>query len=456
MRGPRGGGADGGGVGSGVAFGSSRGVLRVRFGRGVAFDDSSASHSSNHSTRGALRCGKMSASERRQILTAELLSIGSELTVGETRDTNAGELARSLTGLGVRVTRITALPDDLDQVTDAFATGLARADLVVSTGGLGPDPRRPDARGDRRGDRRDAAHRPGSRGLAARAVGPARHALPRAEPQAGLADPVGRRPAEPERDRAGLVRRTAGRPRGRRPARPAARDAPDVERSRRAAPAGARSRGRGRLADVPARGDRRIAGRRAARRDDPAGDQPDRRHLRARRGGRCPGLGRRRRRAGRPRSSWRTPRPSSSTISATTSGPPARPPGARRSVRVSTSLDGRWRWSRSGPAAASMRCSATRRGSASTNRSRPTHPRPRRTGPTTSRRTRAGRASSAVPMSGSPSGRDRGPGIPPSRSRSSRRSGERRVRRLVFLTGPMGRSRAALAATAVLLETLRD
>ena len=35
------------------------------------------------------------------LLTAELLSIGSELTVGETRDTNAGELARALTGLGV-------------------------------------------------------------------------------------------------------------------------------------------------------------------------------------------------------------------------------------------------------------------------------------------------------------------------------------------------------------------
>ena len=35
-------------------------------------------------------------------------------------------------------------------------------------------------------------------------------------------------------------------------------------------------------------------------------------------------------------------------------------------------------------------------------------------------------------------------------------SGERRIRRLVFLTGPMGRSRSALAAAAVLLETLRD
>src|SRR4029453_8189458 len=82
----------------------------------------------------------MSAVERRHLLTAELLSIGSELTVGETRDTNAGELARSLTGLGVRVTRLTALPDDLDQVSDAFTTALGRVDLVISPGGRGPPP----------------------------------------------------------------------------------------------------------------------------------------------------------------------------------------------------------------------------------------------------------------------------------------------------------------------------
>jgi nicotinamide-nucleotide amidase len=78
--------------------------------------------------------------EPRHLLTAELLSIGSELTVGETRDTNAGELARSLTDLGVRVKRLTALPDALDVVTEAFEVGLSRADLVVSTGGLGPTP----------------------------------------------------------------------------------------------------------------------------------------------------------------------------------------------------------------------------------------------------------------------------------------------------------------------------
>ena len=82
----------------------------------------------------------MATPATRHVLTAELLSIGSELTVGETRDTNAGEQARSLTGMGVRVTRLTALPDDLAEVTEAFRAALARSDLVLSTGGLGPTP----------------------------------------------------------------------------------------------------------------------------------------------------------------------------------------------------------------------------------------------------------------------------------------------------------------------------
>jgi nicotinamide-nucleotide amidase len=76
----------------------------------------------------------------RTLVTAELLSIGSELTVGETRDTNAGELARSLSELGVEVLRMTALRDELATVRDAFSSALERADLVVSTGGLGPTP----------------------------------------------------------------------------------------------------------------------------------------------------------------------------------------------------------------------------------------------------------------------------------------------------------------------------
>ena len=76
----------------------------------------------------------------RPIRNAELLAIGSELTVGETTDTNSGELARSLVSQGVHVTRIANLPDDLPTVVEALRTALTRADLVVTTGGLGPTP----------------------------------------------------------------------------------------------------------------------------------------------------------------------------------------------------------------------------------------------------------------------------------------------------------------------------
>lgn len=76
----------------------------------------------------------------RQIRTAQILAVGTELTTGSTRDTNSGDLARELTALGVRVLSSTALPDDLAQVSAAFGDALAAADLVVSTGGLGPTP----------------------------------------------------------------------------------------------------------------------------------------------------------------------------------------------------------------------------------------------------------------------------------------------------------------------------
>ena len=94
--------------------------------------------------------------DRRPLLTAELLSIGSELTVGETRDTNAGELARALTARGVEVRRLTALPDRLDAVTDAFADGAGAGRPRRLDRRPRPDPGRPDARGDRRRLRRDA------------------------------------------------------------------------------------------------------------------------------------------------------------------------------------------------------------------------------------------------------------------------------------------------------------
>lgn len=74
------------------------------------------------------------------IRTAELLAVGSELTSGRTVDTDSVELAGELTRRGVRVRAVIDLPDDRDLVTAAVQTALGRADLVVTTGGLGPTP----------------------------------------------------------------------------------------------------------------------------------------------------------------------------------------------------------------------------------------------------------------------------------------------------------------------------
>ena len=236
----------------------------------------------------------MASNGLRHLLTAEILSIGTEITVGDTRDTNAGELARGLTSLGVRVARLTALPDDLDVVTEAFKGGVARADLVVSTGGLGPTPddltREAIAAAVRRGARRGC--RP--RGVAARTLEPAWDAVPRAEPQAGMADPLRAAAAQSERDGTRLARLPRQRVGHRRPAGPAKGDATDVGRPCLAGPARARAGNRGHGPDLPLDRDRGIAGRGTAWRGAPAGNEPDRGHLRAGRGGRCPDLGDRR------------------------------------------------------------------------------------------------------------------------------------------------------------------
>ncbi|HEY3522445.1 MAG TPA: molybdopterin-binding protein, partial [Candidatus Limnocylindrales bacterium] len=76
----------------------------------------------------------------RGIRTARILAVGSELTSGDTRDTNASELAADLAGRGVTVNGIHLLPDDRAVIAGAFRSAFAEADLVVATGGLGPTP----------------------------------------------------------------------------------------------------------------------------------------------------------------------------------------------------------------------------------------------------------------------------------------------------------------------------
>jgi nicotinamide-nucleotide amidase len=68
----------------------------------------------------------------------EIVTIGTELVLGHTLDTNAAYLATALAAVGVRVTRTTSVPDDPALMRDAVAGGLARTGFVITTGGLGP------------------------------------------------------------------------------------------------------------------------------------------------------------------------------------------------------------------------------------------------------------------------------------------------------------------------------
>ncbi|MDE3194382.1 MAG: CinA family nicotinamide mononucleotide deamidase-related protein [Chloroflexota bacterium] len=71
-------------------------------------------------------------------MRAEILSIGTELLLGQIVDTNAAWLAGRLADLGIDCYWISTVGDNLGRATDAVARALARSDVVVCTGGLGP------------------------------------------------------------------------------------------------------------------------------------------------------------------------------------------------------------------------------------------------------------------------------------------------------------------------------
>ncbi len=71
-------------------------------------------------------------------MNAEVIAIGDELTSGQRLDTNSQWLSQRLGEIGVRVLFHTTVADDLDSNITAFRTAADRADIVISTGGLGP------------------------------------------------------------------------------------------------------------------------------------------------------------------------------------------------------------------------------------------------------------------------------------------------------------------------------
>jgi competence/damage-inducible protein CinA-like protein len=70
--------------------------------------------------------------------SAEIITIGTEILLGEIVDTNTRYLARNLRGLGVDLYRTITIGDNEERIADAIRESMQRADIVITTGGLGP------------------------------------------------------------------------------------------------------------------------------------------------------------------------------------------------------------------------------------------------------------------------------------------------------------------------------
>jgi len=70
--------------------------------------------------------------------SAEIITIGDEILIGQTVDTNSAWIASRLNLLGVGIARITSIADRREEIIAALDETLGRSDLVLMTGGLGP------------------------------------------------------------------------------------------------------------------------------------------------------------------------------------------------------------------------------------------------------------------------------------------------------------------------------
>ncbi|MCI0870118.1 MAG: CinA family nicotinamide mononucleotide deamidase-related protein [Chloroflexi bacterium] len=69
---------------------------------------------------------------------AEIVSIGSELLLGQTIDTNASWMAQRLTEIGVNLFYKSIVGDNLERMNEVIGMALERSDVVITGGGIGP------------------------------------------------------------------------------------------------------------------------------------------------------------------------------------------------------------------------------------------------------------------------------------------------------------------------------
>jgi competence/damage-inducible protein CinA-like protein len=69
---------------------------------------------------------------------AEILTIGTEILLGEIVDTNSRYIARMLRDHGVDIFYLSTVGDNVNRIAQAVQQGLQRSEIIISTGGLGP------------------------------------------------------------------------------------------------------------------------------------------------------------------------------------------------------------------------------------------------------------------------------------------------------------------------------
>lgn len=71
-------------------------------------------------------------------MRAEIITIGDELLIGQVVDTNSAWMAQQLNEQGIELYQITSVHDDRNHIIAALNEAFSRADIVLTTGGLGP------------------------------------------------------------------------------------------------------------------------------------------------------------------------------------------------------------------------------------------------------------------------------------------------------------------------------
>jgi nicotinamide-nucleotide amidase len=71
-------------------------------------------------------------------MQAELISVGTELLLGEILDTNAQYISSRLPALGIDLYYVSKVGDNIDRLAEVIGRAWSRSDLVITTGGLGP------------------------------------------------------------------------------------------------------------------------------------------------------------------------------------------------------------------------------------------------------------------------------------------------------------------------------